>query len=95
MTAAWYRWDGEDLVVRVRLQPRASRDEVVGVREGALVVRLTAPPVEGKANAALCALLAKRLGVPKSRVHLEAGEKGRDKRLRIQRPRRDPRSLLP
>ncbi len=95
MTATWYRWEGEDLIVRVRLQPRASRDEVTGVREGALAVRLTAPPVEGKANAALCAFLAKRLGVPKSRVRLEAGEKGRDKRLRIQRPTRDPQSLLP
>ena len=45
--------------LRVRLQPRASRSEIVGERDGALVVRVTAPPVDGKANAALCALLAR------------------------------------
>ena len=63
----------------MRLQPRAARDEIVGERDGALVVRLTAPPVEGRANAALCRLLARRLGVAPSRVAVVRGAKSRDK----------------
>ncbi len=52
----------------VRLQPRAKRNEIVGWRDGVLLVRVTAPPVDGKANAALCKLLAKALGVAPSTV---------------------------
>ena len=47
----------------VRVQPRAARNEIVGVQDAALKVRLTAPPVEGQANAALVAFLAEQLGV--------------------------------
>jgi uncharacterized protein len=65
--------------VRVRLQPRAARDEILGERDGALLVRLTAPPVEGRANAALCRLVARRLGVASSRVAVVRGAKSRDK----------------
>ena len=71
-----------DLVVR--LQPRAKRDEVVGVREGAVVVRVTAPPVDGRANAALCALVAKRAGVPKGAVAVVKGQTARDKVVRVE-----------
>jgi uncharacterized protein (TIGR00251 family) len=67
----------------IRVQPRASRDEVIGVRDGRLVVRVTAPPVDGKANAAVCALLAKAAGVPKRRVAIVHGEGARDKLVRI------------
>ena len=67
----------------VRLQPRARRDEVVGERGGALVVRVTAPPVDGKANAALCAYLAKRAGVPKTSVAVVRGHTARDKVVRV------------
>lgn len=63
----------------MRVQPRASRDGLGGVREGALVVRLTAPPVEGAANAALLKLLAKVLGLPPSALELLRGQSGRDK----------------
>jgi uncharacterized protein (TIGR00251 family) len=68
----------------VRLQPRASRDEIVGVRDGALVVRVSAPPVGGAANAALCRLLAKRAGVAPSRVSVVRGARGRDKQVRVE-----------
>jgi uncharacterized protein (TIGR00251 family) len=68
----------------VRLQPRARRTEVVGERGGALVVRVTAPPVDGKANAALCALLADRVGVPTSRVSVVRGAAARDKVVRVE-----------
>jgi uncharacterized protein len=67
----------------VRLQPRAKREEVVGERNGAVVVRVTAPPVDGKANAALCALVAERAGVPKSAVSVVRGQAARDKVLRV------------
>jgi hypothetical protein len=68
----------------VRLQPRARKDEVVGERGGAVVIRVTAPPVDGKANAALCAFLAKRAGVPRSRVSVVRGLTSRDKVVRVE-----------
>jgi len=72
-----------DLVFQVRVKPRASRDAIEGEREGALVVRLTAPPVEGEANEALVRLLAARLHVPKSAVRILSGERGRMKRVAV------------
>lgn len=64
---------------RVHVQPRASRSEVVGVREGALRVRLQAPPVDGAANEALVELLAERLSVSRRDVRIVAGVAGRSK----------------
>ena len=94
-TAGWYLWDGTDLVLQVRVQPRASRDEITGVQAGRLRVRLTAPPVDGKANLHLCRLLADTFAVPPSRVSLIAGATSRDKRLRIGAPRRLPWDIQP
>jgi uncharacterized protein len=70
--------------VSVRLQPRARRDEVVGERAGAIVIRVTAPPVDGKANAALCAFVARAAGVPPSRVSVVRGQTSRDKVVRVE-----------
>ena len=67
----------------MRVQPRARRDEIVGERAGAVLVRVTAPPVEGKANAALCRLLAKRLGLPRGKVAIVRGGSARDKLVEI------------
>ena len=72
------------MTLRVRVQPRASRNEIVGERDGALVVRLTAPPAEGRANKALCRLIARHLGIAPSRVTLLRGQKARDKVVRIE-----------
>jgi uncharacterized protein (TIGR00251 family) len=69
--------------IQIRLQPRARRDEVVGQRAGAIVVRVTAPPVDGKANAALCAFVAHAAGVPASRVSIVRGQTSRDKVVRV------------
>jgi uncharacterized protein (TIGR00251 family) len=69
--------------LRVRVSPRASRDEVAGERNGALVVRLTAPPVEGQANSALVRFLARHLGVAPSAVSVARGAKTRDKVLLV------------
>ena len=71
------------VTLRVRVSPRASRDGLGGERQGSLVVRLTAPPIEGRANAALARLLGGKLGVPPSRVSLVRGATGRDKLVRI------------
>ena len=68
----------------VRLQPRAHRDEVVGERDGVVVIRVTAPPVDGKANAALCRLIAKRAGVAPSRVEIVRGHTAREKVIRVE-----------
>jgi uncharacterized protein (TIGR00251 family) len=67
----------------VRLQPRAQRNQVVGEREGKLVVRVAAPPLDGKANDALCKLIAKRAGVPRGQVAIVRGTRSRDKLVRI------------
>ena len=73
----------ESALLRVRVQPRARRDEVVGERAGAVVIRLAAPPVDGKANAALTAFVAKAAGVPRSRVEIVRGATARDKVVRV------------
>jgi len=70
--------------ISIRLQPRARRNEVVGERAGAVVIRLTAPPVDGKANAALCAFVARAAGVPPSRVTIVRGQTARDKIVRVE-----------
>ena len=67
----------------VRVSPRASRDAIEGEHQGALKVRLTAPPVDDRANEALRRLLAGRLKAPVSAVRIVAGEKSRTKRVSI------------
>ena len=69
--------------LRVRVSPRASRDALGGERAGALVVRITAPPVEGAANDAVLRLVARTLGVPASAVEVRHGAAGRDKLLHV------------
>jgi uncharacterized protein (TIGR00251 family) len=69
---------------RVRVAPRAAREALLGVHDGALKVSLTAPPVEGAANAALVRMLAKALGVPRRAVSVLHGEHGRLKTVRVE-----------
>jgi uncharacterized protein len=71
------------VVFQVRVQPRASRDEIAGVIAGALKVRLRAPALEDRANAALCEFLAALLKTPKSAVRILGGERSRVKRMEI------------
>ncbi len=90
---SWFRWDGEDLLIDCHLQPKASKDEFAGLHGERLKIRLTAPPVEGKANAHLLAFLGKAFGVAKSLVTLESGELNRQKRVRIHAPQKLPEAL--
>jgi hypothetical protein len=69
-------------MLEVRVQPRANRNEVT-VRDGRVLVRVTAAPADGKANAAVCALLAKSLSVPKGAVRVQRGATSRDKVVSI------------
>ncbi len=71
------------MTLKVRVRPRASRNAIAGEREGALVVRLVAPPVEGAANEALARFLGKALGVAPSAVRIVAGATGRDKLVAV------------
>ena len=96
----WYRWQGDTLILSVRVQPKASKDELVGPCDDgqggeSLKIRITAPPVDGKANAHLIKFLAKSFAVAKSRVSVVAGETGRSKRLQIIAPAKLPLSILP
>ena len=75
--------DGPDTVLALLIQPRASKSRVVGVHDGRLKVAVAAPPVDGAANKALLRLLAKRLGVARGALTVEAGATGRRKRLRV------------
>jgi uncharacterized protein (TIGR00251 family) len=70
--------------ISVKVKPRASREEVEGWKEDVLVVRLTSPPVDGAANSSLIRLLAKKTGVPRSRIRIVSGEKGRSKVLEFE-----------
>lgn len=70
--------------ISVKVKPRASREEVEGWKEDVLVVRLTSPPVDGAANSSLIRLLAKKTGLPRSRIRIVSGEKGRSKVLEFE-----------
>jgi uncharacterized protein len=74
---------GESALLNIRVQPRAKRDEVVGERAGAIVIRLKAPPVDGKANAALIEFIANAARVPRSRVEIVRGATSREKTVRV------------
>ncbi|MEW6720456.1 MAG: DUF167 domain-containing protein [Thermodesulfobacteriota bacterium] len=78
------RTEGAGATLSVRVVPRSAKEEVAGCEGGALRIRLTAPPVEGKANEALCRFLAKALGVPRRSVTLLSGGTGRNKIVRIE-----------
>ncbi len=74
---------GDGVVIAIRLQPRAAQSTILGVVNGALRVRVTAPPVEGAANEALVKLLAARLRVAPSKIEIRSGERGRNKAVLI------------
>ena len=74
---------GDAVLLDVRVIPRAARSQIAGPRDDALLVRLTAPPVDGAANADLIELIARTLGVSRRRIEIVAGHRSRAKRVRI------------
>jgi uncharacterized protein (TIGR00251 family) len=87
------RRDGGDLVLELRVQPRAAQDAIAGLHGERLRIRLAAPPVDGRANAALVELLAEAFGVPRAQVSIEHGLAGRDKRVRVRGATRVPPAI--
>ncbi|MDR0806769.1 MAG: DUF167 family protein YggU [Enterobacteriaceae bacterium] len=81
------------IVLRLYIQPKASRDQIVGLHGDELKVAITAPPVDGQANAHLVKFLAKQFRVAKSMVVVEKGELGRHKQVRINQPQQIPAEI--
>lgn len=91
MSAVTSQLDG--LVVRLYIQPKASRDQIIGLHGDEIKVAITAPPVDGQANAHLVKFIAKQFKVAKSNVIIEKGELGRHKQLRIINPQLIPATI--
>ncbi len=88
MSAVESSQDG--LVLRLYIQPKASRDAIIGLHGDEVKVAITAPPVDGQANAHLVKFLAKQFRVAKSQVLIEKGELGRHKQIKIVHPQQIP-----
>lgn len=85
-----YRWQGKDLLLSCHLHPKATKDEFVGLHGDSLRIRITAPPIDGRANAHLIKFLAKTFGVTKRDITILSGELGRQKRIKIEQPTKIP-----
>ena len=86
----FYEWQGNDLLLRVKAQPKASKDEFAEVLDNRLKVRITAPPIDGKANQHLIKFLARQFKVSKFQIELLAGDAAREKRFMIRSPKQLP-----
>jgi len=80
---AWFHYQGDAVCLHVHLIPRAQKNQITGIRDNELQVRIQSPPVDGKANTALCAFLAKQCGTAKSRVEVIRGKTSRHKTVLI------------
>jgi hypothetical protein len=92
--SGWYRNTKEGWLISVHAQPGAKRSSVAGLHGDALKIRVAAPPVEGKANDALTAFVAKALGVPRRAVSIVKGDSSREKLLLVADAAADPARLL-
>ncbi|MAD01675.1 MULTISPECIES: DUF167 family protein [Pseudomonas] len=90
---SFYHWQDDDLLLDCHLQPGAKRAEFAGQHGERLKIRISAPPVDGKANDALIRFLADAFAVSRQQVSLLSGQSSRQKRLRIQTPRQLPAEL--
>lgn len=79
----WLHTDGTGVILNLHIQPGAKKSEVVGPHGDALKIRLAAPPVDGKANAALLAFIAAKVSAGRTAVELLSGQSSRAKRVRI------------
>ena len=82
------------ITLNVRVVPRASKDEIMGLLGDALKVRIQAPPIEGKANAYLVKFLSKHWKIPRRDIEILSGETGRNKRLKITDPSHETRNQI-
>lgn len=86
MNSSFLRQDNADLVLLLTVQPKSSKDGLVGEHNGRCKVRITAPPVDGKANRHLIKYLAELFRVSKSQIIIEKGESSKHKQVRIIKP---------
>ncbi|WP_318437548.1 DUF167 family protein YggU [Photobacterium leiognathi] len=93
MTEKAIHQNGDDLIVRLYIQPKASRDQIVGLHGDEIKIAITAPPVDGKANAHLLKYLSKQFKVAKGLIHVEKGLQGRHKQVRIEAPKAIPNEI--
>ncbi len=77
----WFWPTSQGVLFRIVVQPRSSRTQILGLHGDALKIKLTAPPVDGAANAMVIAYLAKRLGVSRSRLEIKTGHTGKQKQI--------------
>lgn len=75
----WFRRERNTLYLAIQIQTRAGKDEIAGIRNGRLLIRIKTPPVDGKANQRLLEFLAEKLHVPRSRLRITHGEHNRYK----------------
>jgi uncharacterized protein (TIGR00251 family) len=87
---SWWRWDGEDLVLELKVQPGATRDAFAGPLGDRQKVQIRAPATDGRANAHLLNWLAQQFGVSRRAVSIESGLASRLKRVRVATPHRLP-----
>jgi len=90
MPPDYYTWQGENLIFNVFLQPRASRNSLVGLHGNAVKIALKAPPADGEANKQLIQFLSKLFQVKKSDLAIAAGEHSRRKRVSVCKPSQFP-----
>jgi hypothetical protein len=84
-----FEWQGNDLILRIRVQPRSSREGFTEVLGDRIKLCLNAAPVDGKANAQLIRYLSKYFGVARQRVAILSGQTHREKRVQVQSPARN------
>jgi len=94
LSTAHYSWQGENLILHCHFQPKAASDEIVGSHGDRLKIRITAPPVDGKANEHIIKWFSKLFKVPKGDIEILQGELGRQKTLRIRSPKALPKEVL-
>jgi len=90
---SFYKWEDQELHLFLRVQPKASKDEFAEVLDDRIKLRITAPPVDGKANKHLLKFLAKVFKVAKSKIIIKSGETGRNKHLIIPSPQALPEQI--
>lgn len=79
----WYRWQDSQLILSVIVQPNSAKDQLVGIHDSSLKIKISAPAVDNKANTAVCRYLATLCEVSKSKVQLLSGHTQRNKRIQI------------
>ena len=88
--ATFFHWQEGDLILKLTIQPKAAHDTVVGIHDGRLKVRITAPPFDNLANDYMIKWLAKSFKIPKNHVILEKGHQSRQKQFKLQKPSQLP-----